>query len=118
MNGKDHLTINADQSREQKGQGAEAESGAKTTWLNEGDCVTQNNTAELSLSWGEICQHRSWQTNDGQDWFWFKSHQDDNPHKSNPDEKFVEESEDVSLDRRDGGEEAAGIFRIGNKIIP
>ena len=31
MNGKDHLTINADQAREQKGQGAEAESGAKTT---------------------------------------------------------------------------------------
>ena len=31
MNGKDRLTINADQSREQKGQGAEAESGAKTT---------------------------------------------------------------------------------------
>ena len=31
MNGKDHVTINADQAREQKGQGAEAESGAKTT---------------------------------------------------------------------------------------
>ena len=31
MNGNDHLTINADQAREQKGQGAEAESGAKTT---------------------------------------------------------------------------------------
>ena len=114
MNGKDHLTINADQAGEQKGQGAKAQSGAKTTWLN----VTQNNTAELSLSWGEIFQQRSWQTNKRQEWFWFKSHQDDNPHKSNPDEKFVEESEDVSLDRRDRGKEAAGIFRIGNKIIP
>ena len=40
------------------------------------------------------------------------SHQDDNPHWSDTDEKFVEVGEDVPLEGGDGSQEAAGKFYI------